>query len=380
MKVAMITNHYYPHISGVATSIAKLTEGLEKIGHEVHIFAPKYINHIDSSPRIHRVPSISLPFQVIPLPLPGKKVLEKEVMKIKPDIIHVHHPFMLGKTALKIGRRNNIPVIFTYHAMYENYVHYFPLIPQKISQFYVIQSALRFANRTNVVIAPSESVQEILLKRGLKSKMVVVPTGINPDIFVKDNLVRTETRKKWNVKENEIAIISIARLGKEKNFEMLIEAYSLLPENLFKNLKLIIGGDGPAKTELENKVNSLNIKEKVVFVGEMPYEEVPNFLAGGDIFAYPSMSETQGLVTLEAQAASLPVIATDAPGNRDILRNKITGLLVNNDSNDFANKMAFLIENQEMRKTMSIEARRRSLDFAQTNIVKKIEGIYRDCL
>lgn len=369
MKIAMVTNNYYPHLSGVATSVSKLTEGLEKLGHEVHIFAPKFKNHVDALPRIHRMPSIALPFEVIPLPLPGKRMLERELNKIEPDIVHVHHPFGLGKTALKICRKKNIPMVFTYHAMYENYVHYLPIIPKSISQAFVIKSALNFANSVNVVIAPSESVQEILLKRGLSSKSVVVPTGINPDNFVREKLVKNET-----------VIITIARLGKEKNFEMLLEAFSLLPENLLENSKLIIGGDGPARAELEQKAETLGIKEKVVFAGSMPYEKVPDFLAGGDIFAYPSMSETQGLVTLEAQAASLPVVATDAPGNRDIIKNQISGLLTKDDPKDFSDKLKLLMENPELRKTMSTEARKRSLDFAQEKIVAKIEGIYKEIL
>ncbi len=377
MKIVMLTNNYLPHVSGVATSIRRLMRNLELRGHEAHLIAPFPSEKNEDIRCIHRVPALPLPEPLIPLPLPIKFFAEKIINNIQPDILHVHHPFLLGKTALRIAKKKHIPIVFTYHSMYEQYVHYVPLVSgiEKL----VLNNVMRFANQVDAVVAPSQSVADIIRKRGLKKHVEVIPTGINPDFFKVSDGSRETKRAEWGIKDDEIVIFSFARLGSEKSFDKLIQTFALL-EKEHDNLKLVIGGEGPEKVPLMLLAKKLQVGDKVIFTGEIPHEEVPLALCGADIFAYFSMSETQGLVTLEALAGGLPAVVTNAPGNRDIVEHDKNGFVVNPEPKILAEALNKLINNELLREKFSVSARQRAKEFSERNMGQRMEKLYTDCL
>jgi glycosyltransferase involved in cell wall biosynthesis len=210
--------------------------------------------------------------------------------------------------------------------------------------------------------------------------VTVIPTGINPQFFVRNSEVRNATRKKWGIKETETVIISFARLSKEKNFELLLKAFALIQEKTKKSLRLILGGDGPATGSLKRLATKLGLKEKIIFSGSFPHEEVPDFLIGADIFAYPSLSETQGLVTLEALATGLPAVVVDAPGNRDIVTNGINGLITKPTVNDFATKLLSIIESPKLRDSLAEKSIPRANEFSEEKMVRKMTELYQSLI
>lgn len=377
MIVAMFTNNYLPHVSGVATSITRLERGLTKRGHTVHIVAPKFFRHHDESATVHRVPSLGIPGVQLPLPLLVPAGLARTLQTLSPDIIHAHHPFLLGRLALAMARRLRRPIVFTYHAMYEEYTHYVPLLPRQWLRARVIRQALDFAQQVDAVIAPSASIANILRERGLRTPLHVIPTGIATELFVRNAAVRRETRTAWGIREHDLVIVSFARISHEKNFRLLLDAFALLrAREVHERLHLRIGGDGPEKAALRAYVEQRGLSESVRFVGHLPHEAVPSFLAGGDLFAYPSSSETQGLVTLEALAAGLPAVVVDAPGNRDIVEHERSGLVTVPTAEGLAAALEDMVLHADRRAAFAARARERADAFSVEHMAEQVEALY----
>jgi len=372
----MLSNNYLPHVSGVSTSITRTMRNLEILGHDVELIVPSAPNYTEHNQKIHRVSSLPLGEPLIPLPLPGRKLVQRIVENFKPDVLHTHHPFLLGKTALNVAKKNNIPIVMTYHSMYEEYIHYIPFFPEKILKNSVIKKVKKFANQLDAIVAPSESISKILHERNFKPPIQIIPTGINPEYFVTPKSARLSTRKNWNVNAKDIVIISFARLAKEKNFELLLNAFAQISKEAPVPVKLVLGGDGPAKLSLQKMSKKLGLEKNVIFAGTIPHEKVPQFLAGGDIFAYPSLSETQGLVTLEALASGLPAVVVDAPGNRDVVQNNVCGLVSNTDLESFSAALIKLIKEKTLRTEFAKNAPKRADEFSEIKMAKKMEAFY----
>jgi len=204
----------------------------------------------------------------------------------------------------------------------------------------------------------------------------VIPTGINPDFFVRANEVRIASRKKWGIKETETVIISFARLAVEKNFELLLKAFALVRKKTKKPIRLILGGDGPTTDSLKKLAKKLRLGKKIIFTGSFPHSDVPDFLIGADIFAYPSLSETQGLVTLEALATGLPAVVVDAPGNRDIITDGISGLITKPTIKDFTAKLLSLIKSPKLRNSLAEKSIPRASEFSEEIMAQKMANLY----
>jgi len=376
MKILMLSNHFYPHISGVATSITRTTRNLEKLGHDVRLIAPAFPNFTETNPKIYRVPAYPFRPPLIPLPYPGKSFIAQVVADFQPDIIHTHQPFLLGKTALKIACKNQIPFVFTHHAMYEQYAHYAPFLPNKILQKIVIRRVMRFIKKVSAVVAPSQSVANMLWERKIQTPVFVIPTGINSQFFNTTPETRAATRKAWGISQDETVIISYARLAKEKNFDLLLRAFAQLLKQTKQPLRFVLGGDGPARKSLEELNIKLGLAKKTIFTGYFPHTEVVNFLAGGDIFAYGSLSETQGLVTLEALAAGLPAVVVDAPGNRDIVVDGVCGLITQPNASDLSAKLAKIVNDTDLRLRLVGNAIPRANEFSEEKMAQKMVALY----
>lgn len=381
MKILMFSNNYLPHTSGVGTSVTRTMRNIEKLGHEVRLIAPEFPNFKENNPLIYRVPALPLRPPVIPLAFPNIHAIKKIVENYKPDIIHTHHPFLLGKTAMRLAKKYHLPIVFTHHSIYEQYIHYVPFIPTAWLQKSVIRRVMNFANETSAVVAPSESVEKILQDRNIETPVYVIPTGINPTFFVRGKDTRKKTRESWGVGEDELLIISFARLAKEKNFSMLIDAFSLLKQQIGNTkVRLVIGGDGPETDTLKEQVAKLGLNLYVQFPGHFVHENIPDFLSGGDVFAYPSTSETQGLVTLEALAAGLPAVVSNAPGNRDIVIHETCGLVAKPNANELAAALKKVVMDSALRKELASHTIERAMQFSEEKMAQKMIVLYQSLI
>lgn len=340
----MFTNTYLPHVGGVARAVDTLAKECSKMGHEVRIIAPEF-NGAEEAPDVLRTPAIQnfngSDFSV-QLPLPN---LVREFMdEFKPDIIHSHHPFLLGDTALREAWKSHIPILFTHHTLYECYTHYVPLDSPALKRV-VIQLATEYCNLCDRVIAPSQSVADLLAQRGVTREIRAIPTGIDLGFFASGNGGRF--RKEMGIAADAAVIGHVGRLAKEKNLLFLAESVALAMENHPHAVFLVVG-DGDARQEMLELLHSKVEAARVVATGSLTGQTLADAYAAMDWFAFASQSETQGLVLAEAMAAGKPVVALDGPGVREIVIHQENGYLLDGaaESAEFAEALGTLISNR----------------------------------
>ncbi len=325
MNIAMFTNTFTPHVGGVARSVQGLTDELRRLGHRVLVVAPRFEDLDENETDVLRIPAVqhfngsdfSLP---VPVPLTVARILKD----FRPDIVHSHHPFLLGDTALRIAVSCDVPVVFTHHTRYEQYTHYLPGDSEPLKHF-VIDLVNGYCNLCNAVVAPSSSIADLLLEQGVESPIEVIPTGVDPLYFSgpEDGL----WRHRLGIPEEAFVVGHVGRLAPEKNLAFLTDSVCrFLLQNPDAHFLLI--GEGPAKEEMVGVFYRNGLKSRVFLEGVMDRWSLINAYHCMDVFAFSSRSETQGLVLAEAMAAGTPVVAIDAPGVRDIVVDTENGRLL----------------------------------------------------
>lgn len=380
MHIAYFTNFYLPVVNGVARSVQSFREALTKMGHNVFVFAQED-DYEDTEPFIFRYPSLHLPLPVdIPTALPVSAFVDQLIPKLKLDIIHTHHPILLGQTAATKAREYNLPLVFTFHTQYHEYTHYIPFPQEQVQEFIktrVIMWLQEFMRKCQHIIIPSESMRTVLVNDyGLVDRFTVIPTGIDITPYKKAN--GSELRTQWNWQDDKV-IISAGRLAEEKNWETLLRAFAIA-QRAQADIRLVLLGDGPQADALRQLAGELEITDRVTFVGKVPFEEIPNYLKAADLFSFASITETQGLVTLEAMAAGLPVVAVDASGTRDILEDGKQGFLTQNDPNDLANGMIKMFENPSLVSKFKSASLRTSRAFDNQRLARKMFKVYEQAI
>jgi 1,2-diacylglycerol 3-alpha-glucosyltransferase len=380
MHIAYFTNFYLPVVNGVVRSVQSFREALSAMGHNVFVFAQED-NYEDTEPFIFRYPSLHLPLGVdIPTALPVSSFVDQLIPKLKLDVIHTHHPVLLGQTAATKARDYNLPLVFTFHTQYHEYTHYIPFPQEQVQEFLksrVINWMREFMRKCQHIIIPSESMRSVLINDyGLVDKFTVIPTGIDITPYKKANGAAIRAQSNWN---DDKIIISAGRLAEEKNWVTLLQAFAIAQKTQ-PNMRLVLLGDGPQSQALQQLAGELEIADRVTFVGKVPFEDVPNYLKAADLFAFASVTETQGLVTLEAMAAGLPVVAVDASGTRDILEHGKQGFLTQNDATDIANCIINLVENSSVLGNFKTAALRTSRSYDNTRLARKMLKVYEQAI
>ena len=356
MKIGIFTNNYLPNPYGVTGSIESFRQELEKLGHEVFIFAPHWKGYIDENPKVFRYPAldISLKFK-FPLAIPYSRRMNKIIDNLNLDIIHSQHPNLLGSCAKKWAHKKKIPLVFTWHTLYDQYTNFVPILPKKWTARWIIYRAVKYTNLCNQVIAPSESAKKIIQDWGVQKDIQAISTGVDENIFM--DASRSLMRDKYGVKDNEVLLLLVSRLTEEKNIDFLFETVAeTIREN--NNVKFLLAGGGYLLEKLQQKTQELGLENKIFFTGEVKKEEVKNYYAAADIFIYASKSETQGMIISEAMYAGLPVVAVEATGVKDAVENGVSGFLVSEDKQEFQKALEKLITNENLRREFSEAGKR----------------------
>lgn len=358
MNIAIFTNNYLPNPYGVSMSIESFRAELEKLGHTVYVFAPETKGYEDKNPKVFRYPSIDLNYKIsFPLAIPYSYRIDRILEKLEIDVIHSQHPNLLGWAAKRWAKKKKVPLVFTWHTLYDQYAHFAPpFIPQVLAKWWTISNAVNYANKADWVIAPTKSVIEIIKNWGVRNKNVTdVMTGIDENQLV--NSERDKIRTEKGVKENEILMVVVTRFTEEKNVEFLFRSVVKVLKNN-ANAKFLAGGDGNLNEKLKEFIEKENLSDRVIFTGFVPNNEKKNYYAAGDIFVFASKSETQGMVISEAMYLGLPVVAVAATGVKDLVTNQVTGLLVKEDEEAFAKAVERLVVDGELRAKFSENARK----------------------
>ena len=373
MKIAMLTNSYKPYVAGVPISIERLVKGLRGLGHEVVVFAPSYQKQEEEEQGIVRVASpiqgieggFSVPFCLDPK-------IEREFRKGKFDLIHVHHPMLMGDVAKHLSRKYRLPLVMTYHTRYEQYLHYIGLAFCKGLMPAYLQLSMC---KCSAVIAPTPQIREHLYQIGIKAPVYVLPTGLEAESFALEKQ-KAELLREKHLQGRQYFFCTVARLAKEKNLDFLLETLARCRQKLCKmgGFKLLLIGEGSYRKHLEKRIGELGLWEEVELTGEVPNEQVKDYCAASDLFLFPSKSETQGIVLLEAMAVGTPVLALKATGTEDVVRNGWNGYMVREEK--FETMLMDILEKKEL-SVLRQGAVCTAGQYREEMIAKKACAIYR---
>lgn len=341
----MFTNTYLPHVGGVARSVESFAKAYRAAGHRCLVIAPEFDEAHEDHPDTYRVPAFTnfnesgFSFKI---PFLGKT--DDVLDEFKPDIIHAHHPFLLGDTAVRHAYARNLPIVFTHHTLYEEYTNYLPF-DSDFTKKAAEEIATGFANACSHIFAPSQSVADLISNRGVSVPISVQPTGIEVNLFRKGD--GRKFRRDHKIPLRAPLIGHVGRIAKEKNLEFLTDSILKLANDNPKAYAAIVG-NGEELDDIREKVRSTSIADRIIFTGTLQGSDLYDAYASFDLFAFASQSETQGLVLAEAMAGGAAVVALDGPGVRDVLKHDYNGTLLPNDTSpdDFAAVVENLISNR----------------------------------
>ncbi len=382
MHIAIFTNNYLPNPYGVSGSVESFRKELERAGHTVYVLAPSFNGYLDENKYVFRYPSIDFKFKNVrfPIAIPYSHQISRLLEKLEIDVIHSQHPSLLGWQAKRWAKKKNVPLIFTWHTLYDQYAHFVPLIPSAWAAWWAIGNAKKYANNSDCVIVPTPSVREIISNWGVFSKKIVaIPTGVDESIFSDGD--RGSQRKKLGIAEDEIVLLLVSRLTAEKNVTFLAEVVAKILSQSIRSdagkVKFIFAGGGDKLEVMKQIFSQAGVAEKVSYLGIINEEKRKDIYAAADIFVYASKSETQGMVISEAMYCGLPVVAVVASGVKDLVINQVTGLLVKEDEKAFTEGIKRLVDDESLRKKFSENARKISRQWYTSKVcTQKLLKVY----
>ncbi len=375
MKVALFSNSYLPYLSGITLSIKTLKDELRHLGHTAYVIGPWYPGLVETDPRVLRLPSLPATYPGYRFVVPYSPSVFSALKKERIELIHAHQPFGVGLAALFLARRMKIPFVYSFHTLFSRYVHHAPLIPQRLAKWAVANYLSYFCQQADAVIVPSEMVRRLLVARKVKKPIEVIPTGIKLRKIKRRKEIgdqRSNIRKKHQIPPDAKILLYSGRLSEEKNVPFLLQAFSLI-RGQETNLYFILVGGGPKEKEYRALIQD----SRVIFTGQVPHAEVLDYYLASDLFIYASITETQGLVLTEAKACGLPVVALFGGGIPDVIESGIDGYVVRRDQKAFVEHVLRLLEDENLRRHMSIKAEEDAHSrFSSVVVAKRIESVY----
>lgn len=364
MRIGIFTDTYTPFVNGVTTSVLMLKKALEKKGHIVYIVTVNDENlhyKTDDNGRVLRIPGV--PIGIYDYRLTGIYPLKaiNTIKKWNLDVIHSQTEFGIGTFARIIAKQLNIPLVHTYHTMYEDYVHYitkgyFNRSSKKIVEYLT----LFYCDKTiSELIVPTKKAYELFKEKYKVDRNVyIVPTGIEVEKFYREKNKKLDVLKKreeLGLKKDDFVILFVGRIASEKNIEFLLNSMKSLVEEQSK-IKLLVVGDGPGLNEYKNYTIKNDIQDNVIFTGKVPWNSIVDYYLIADVFSTASRTETQGLTVIEAMAASLPVVAIKDESFTGTIIDNLNGLIFRN-RKEFKKSILSLYDDVELRKRLSNQAR-----------------------
>ena len=384
MRIGIFSDTYPPFINGVSTSIRMLEDELIKKGHTVYIVTvnPESMKYKqDDGGRILRIPGVPTGIYDYRLtsfyPLKAFNIIKEWNL----DVIHTQTEFGIGTFARVLGKQLNIPVVHTYHTMYEDYIHYITKGHFKTSSKKLVEYITKFYCDKTIkeLIVPTKKTYNLFKDKYKYDRNVhIIPTGINVENFYKENVDWNEIeslKKKLGIKKDEKTLLYLGRIGKEKSIDFLINNHVKILEK-YPDCKLIIVGDGPDIDEYKELVKSLKINDKVIFTGKVPWEETKLYYNLATIFVTASVTETQGLTVVEAMAASKPVVAIDDESFNTTVIDDLTGYLFTN-KKEYIEKIEKLLSSDELIERMGNQGRINSLAYSSSFFADRVLSVYK---
>lgn len=381
MRIGLFTDAYFPIISGVTVSVRTLRDELVKLGHEVYIITN---DHDDSIPEdnVVRVVGKKLPMKAMGEFRVGK-VTNKKVKELgdmmRLDVVHCHTEFTMGRLGRRIAKKYNLPIVHTYHTMYEEYIHFITKAFARPLRFVSKIYSRRFAEKAHQVIFPTVKVQRTFLEYGYTKPSVIIPTGIYLEQFSKDKVPQNEVikvKEKLGIRHDEFVMLFLGRISREKSIEELIREFSKIEND---KLKLLIVGGGPDSEWFQEVAEEVGVRERCVFTGMIDPKEVALYYHTADLFVNFSMSETQGLTYYEALACCVPLLVKYDHNLEGVVEDGINGYTFTKDD-DFPMLSETLLSNQKLLNELKENACSSVEKYSAQNYAKNIESVYEKVL
>ena len=355
MKILITTDWYKPVVNGVVTSVENLTNGLVLAGHEVRILTLSGNIHSRKEDNVYYIGSVSagMIYENARLKLIMPANFMCDILEWKPDIVHSQCEFSTFGIAREIAYECKIPLVHTYHTVYEDYTHYFcfnDAMGKKMAKAF----SKRVLSDVNAVIVPSEKIHVMLKEYGINKTIYNIPSGIDMEQYEANrSKARRKLRASLGIEPDECMLLYVGRLAKEKNIE---ELFGFLAK-LGSKQRMLLVGDGPYRAELEKIAESLGIRKQLIFTGMASPEQVPDYYAAGDIFISASNSETQGLTYMEAMASALPLLCRADDCLKGVITDRVNGMLYHTEE-EFVHNFEQLKNDFPYRNQMGIIARK----------------------
>ncbi len=380
MRVVMVSDVFFPRINGVSTAIQTYRESLSAHGIEISLVAPDYDGDRGES-WITRVPARSIPGD------PEDRLVRwgamheavREAVDLGCDLVHVQTPFVAHYAGVIAARRCGVPVVATYHTLFEEYLaHYVPLVPAAWLKGLARMFSRRQCNALDAVIVPSSAISKRLAEYGVGIPRHVLPTGVA--LPPSSEGWRHWFRGKYGIEENRPLALYVGRVAHEKNIDFLLDVAEQMRESV-PDMLLLIAGDGPALPGLRRSVADRRLEGIVRFIGYLDRaSELPACYAAADVFVFASRTETQGLVLLEAMSAGLPVVALAEMGTQDILGSRRGALVPEDNPYAFALELTRVFEDRALRSRLSVEARAYAREWSSDALAGRMAALYRNLL
>jgi glycosyltransferase involved in cell wall biosynthesis len=401
MRIVMFTDAYWPRVNGVTVSVDAFSHALVRAGHQVMIVCSSYPETSDTEyisgtgerenngtgePAVIRVPSMpSLVTKEDRLALVTKWFwVSKQLEAFDPDILHINTEFTIAEFGLQYARLHYLPVIYTFHTMWEDYIsNYIPLLPDFFLRFIARRVVKNIMRRVDRVIVPSSQTMEVVKKYKVRKETYLLPTGVDPVLFRRGKAETGEFRarmeEKYPVIKGKRILLFAGRIGKEKNISFLLD---ILPAIIEKHPEviLLIAGNGPDLYDLKKESEKLEIDGSCLFTGYLARRDLALTYAMSDIFVFPSLTETQGMVTIEAMLSGTPVVAIGEMGTLEVMGGDNGGFMVKNDKDEFTRRVFDLLEDDDLYRWKVAEAKVHAQAWTIDVMAVELENIYRSAL
>ena len=383
MRIGLFTDTYPPYINGVSTSVNMLKKALEKKGHKVYVVTVndsliKYDYDVENN--VLKIPGVPIGIYDYRISRIYPLKMINLVKSWKLDVIHSHTEFGIGIFARILAKQFHIPLVHTYHTMYEDYVYYIThgyfdksskKIVEYLTKFYCDKTA------SELIVPTAKTYRLFVDKYKFDKNIHIIPTGIEVDRFFLENInpkTVANLRKKLGITKSDTVITFVGRLASEKNVEFLINAHKKVLKKC-KNIKLMIVGDGPGKEELVSLAKSLGVEKSIIFTGKVAWKDIPYYYHISDLFTTASKSETQGLTIIEAMASNVvPIVIEDEAFHGTVI-NGINGYVFNKEE-EYISDVIKLYSDKKLRKMISEQARIQSEHLSSATYAENVLTVY----
>lgn len=381
MRILYVSDVYFPRVNGVSTSIQTFRRELDRLGHETTLVAPAYSTPHPDDARIIRIASRAVPLDPEDRAMhwPALSALDRTLADERFDLVHVQTPFLAHYAGVRLGRRRGVPVVATYHTLFEEYLyHYVPLVPRRVMRALARRFSRGQCNALDAVVVPSTAMRETLERYGVQTPIEIVPTGVPlPEFSGGDG---TRFRAEHDIAPSRPVLVYVGRVAFEKNIEFLLRVLVHVRREAPDAL-LVVCGEGPALARLIALARALGVESAVRFVGYLDRAtRLLDCYRAADAFVFASRTETQGLVLLEALALGVPVVSIAVMGTRDIVAPERGVLVADDDEMDFAACVNRLLRDPPLRARLSAEGRAYARSWSASALGRRMEAFYRALL